>query len=165
MKTSEQINELAEALAKAQGELKNVTEDTQGYGYQYATLDQIVDVARPVLAANGIAWLQDVSSAVVDGLVVAYLKTRLIHASGQWLESDVIALPLDGGGKLSTAQHFGSVSTYQRRYQLAPLLGIAAEADDDAAKKDEPRQRVVTGKPATVKLRNEAEAEYFGGAA
>ena len=132
MRTSEQINEIAAALAAAQGELSNVKKDTAGYGYKYATLDQIVDVARPVLAKHGIAWLQDVSSAVVDGVVVAYLKTRLIHSSGQWLESDVIALPLEGGGKLSVAQHFGSVSTYQRRYQLAPLLGIAAEADDDA---------------------------------
>ncbi len=53
------------------------------------------------------------------------LTTRLMHLSGEWVES---AMPLPHVGK---PQELGSVMTYFRRYQLSAIVGITADDDDD----------------------------------
>ena len=127
MKTSEQTAEIAAALSKAQADLKNPKRDrtvkvktrTGGsYEFSYATLDSILSHARPILAKHGLAISQ-----AVDGETVV---SRLMHSSGEWLES---ATPLFVEG--SGPQAFGSAVTYARRYGMSGLLGITSEEDDD----------------------------------
>lgn len=132
MRTSESTDKLAEALAAAQGEFKNpernrevkVQTKTGGsYTFAYATLDAIMDAIRGPLSKHGLAMLQD--SGTADGALT--LCTRLIHSSGQWIESDTIAAkPADFG-----PQALGSLMTYLRRYSICGLLGIAPDEDDD----------------------------------
>lgn len=130
MQTSPEVDKIAEALAAAQGKFQNpdknrtveVKTKTGGtYSFAYATLDQILDIVRPVLSDNKIAFIQ-----VVDGIESPVLVTRIIHASGQWIESSLL-LQVDGPGN----QQLGSAITYLRRYGLISLLGLAAEEDDD----------------------------------
>ena len=124
MRSSEQLNELAGALAKAQGEMSNaiLNKTNPHFKSKYADLAAIRDAVAPTLAKNGIALLQ-----VIDGDENGpYLTTRLVHSSGQWVES---VHPLPASAK---PQEFGSSLTYARRYSLAAICGISAEEDDDA---------------------------------
>lgn len=127
MQTSPTIGALAEALAAAQGEfpaiVKDKTADTGKYKYAYADLATVIEAVRPILAKHKLSVIQSVST--VDGQ--ARVVTCLMHASGEWIESD----PVTMGSKTGLPQEVGSALTYARRYSYAGLLGIAPEADDD----------------------------------
>lgn len=101
MKTSPIITDLAMALAKAQGEFTAAERDHiakvmskkgegSSYQYAYADLQAYLEVCRKPLADNGLAFIQNVG---VDGQK-ATVTTFLTHASGQWIESDPLSLPL-----------------------------------------------------------------------
>lgn len=124
MRSSEQLNELAGALAKAQGKMGNaiLNKINPHFKSKYADLAAIRDAVSPALAENGIALLQ-VIDADEHG---QFLTTRLVHSSGQWIES---VHPLPATAK---PQEFGSSLTYARRYSLAAICGISADEDDDA---------------------------------
>ncbi len=130
---SNETGQIAAALVSALSRLRNpprnrsVEVSTRGggkYSFRYATLDKILDMARPVLAAEGLALFQPISTNEKGGLV---LVTRLLHRSGEWMETS-IPLPAPGGDP----QSFGSAVTYLRRYAVTALLGIASDEDDDA---------------------------------
>ncbi len=117
------INELATALAKAQGAFSNSEKDRRNphFGTCYATLGAVIEVTRKALAENGLSLTQTVGGRP------PCLRSRLLHSSGQWLASE---MPLFMAGKGS--QVFGSELTYMRRYAVCALLNIAsAEGDDD----------------------------------
>ena len=125
MTTSEQVNEIAAALAKAQAVMKNaaLNKVNPHFKSKYADLAEIRDAVIPALTANGIAVVQTLSGSANDH---PYVLTRLQHASGQWFES---ACPILGA---SDMQKMGSAITYARRYSLSAICGIAADEDDDA---------------------------------
>jgi hypothetical protein len=120
MKTSEQISELAAALAAAQGMMENaiMNRTNPHFKTKYADLAAVLNAARKPLSANGLAIVQTIGDGV--------LHTRLLHTSGQWIASEH---PLPMSGK---PQEIGSALTYARRYSLSALIGIAADEDDDA---------------------------------
>lgn len=129
---SEQIDKLAEALAKAQGtmsqpkrnkEVKVKTSGGDGYSFKYATLDAIIEAVKEPLATNGLAFLQILANG--DGKY--RLVTKLVHSSGQWIASETPILATTGKN-----QEFGSALTFMKRYALAAMLGVAADEDDDA---------------------------------
>lgn len=141
MKTSEQIDQIGAALAKMQADIRDATKSSQGYGYRYADLANVLQILRPALSAQGVAVLQDTQTAG-DHISVS---TRLIHASGQWIESEPLALLIEAKKGLSAAQCAGSIVTYARRYSLAALCGLSQEDDDAAgAKDDQPKPAVIT---------------------
>ena len=64
---SEPANELFTALAKAQGEIKQVEKDRTvtvqmksggSYSYSYATLANVIAAVKPALSKNGITFIQ-----------------------------------------------------------------------------------------------------------
>jgi hypothetical protein len=116
---SEQINELAAALSKAQGEMKNAPFDKKNphFGSAYASLASVRDTVREPLAKHGLSVTQTLED---DRLV-----TTLMHASGQWVESSC-RMP-----QSAKAQEIGSYLSYMRRYSLSALLNISADSDDD----------------------------------
>lgn len=124
MKSSEQLNEFAGALAQAQGEMENATLNKVNphFKSKYADLAAIRDAVVPALAKNKIAVIQAIDSDEQG----PFLTTRLVHSSGQWVES---VYPLPANAK---PQEFGSALTYGKRYSLASLCGISADEDDDA---------------------------------
>jgi hypothetical protein len=130
MRTSTEINELAKALAAAQGEIKNahLNKVNPHFKSRYADLAAIRDAVIPALSKHGIAVMQttqqDIFNENVPGFVVL---TTLVHSSGQWIESEY-PIPL----VVDKPQIMGSAYTYARRYSLAAICGIAAEEDDDA---------------------------------
>jgi len=123
MKTSDQINEISAALAKAQGAMKNATLNKVNphFKSKYADLAEIRDTVTPHLTANGLGVVQ-VTDLAGERLMVI---TRLVHSSGQWFES---RFPI----AIDKPQAMGSAYTYAKRYSLAAICNISADEDDDA---------------------------------
>ena len=124
MKTSEQINDIAAALAKAQTKVKNAIPNAENPHFRssYADLEAVKAACMEALNANGIAVVQ--SPVVTDGRVG--VTTRLLHASGQWIEGE-FTMP----SVKQDPQGYGSALTYARRYTLAAFAGVATGEDDD----------------------------------
>ena len=125
MKTSVETNEIAAALAKAQGIINNPgkTAKNPHFKSNYADLSAGINAIREGLSANGIAVIQ---APRLEGDVMM-LDTRLAHGE-QFYEAEwpVCKLP-------SPPQQIGSALTYARRYALFAMVGIAGEDDDGNA--------------------------------
>lgn len=131
MRTSEQINELATALAKAQGQLNGAKKDATNphFKSRYADLASVWDACREALTKHGLSVLQSPRGVVTEaGAWAVELETCLLHTSGQWM-ADTLTVPV---GK-ADAQGVGSAVTYARRYSLAAFVGVAPEDDDGNA--------------------------------
>lgn len=149
MKMSDKLNDLFAALSKFQGELENANKGKQGHGYKYADLAECINVAKPHLAANGLAVSQMLGA---NDQGKQTMITLLTHSSGQWISSEFVMVDavLQGGSGKNPAQVLGSAITYQRRYAYAAMIGLAQE-DDDAAS--------VSG--ATRKQNNQAQQQNW----
>ena len=133
MRTSENIDQLATALASAQSEMKNakLNKINPHFKSKYADLAEIRDTVTPALSKHGIAVVNG-TDATDGGL---HVVTRLIHKSGQWIES---RFPI----AYDKPQTMGSAITYGKRYNLAAVANIAADEDDDAnAANDKPVEK------------------------
>ncbi len=126
MNTSEQINELAAALAQAQGEMSGAVKDSTNpfFKSKYADLASVRAACLPALAKRGICVVQSPSTV---GFTVV-VETRLLHSSGQWIAGVVSAVAKD-----ESPQAIGSTITYLRRYALQSFAGVAPEDDDAEA--------------------------------
>lgn len=122
MKTSENIDQIAAALALAQGEFLEASKDGESHHGKHATLTSIWKAVRVPLSKNGLAVIQ--APYLLDGRV--HIITQLTHKSGQWIETELSIKPAR-----DDAQQIGSAITYGRRYSLAPMLGIVTDEDDD----------------------------------
>jgi hypothetical protein len=131
MTRSDAINELAAALAKAQGEILAAKKDSENphFRSKYADLGSVWDAIRAALTKHGLSVVQSPRLLTTSEKVwFLEVETAMFHSSGQFL-SDVLAVPLAS----PTAQGIGSAPTYARRYALAAFAGVAAAGDDDDA--------------------------------
>ena len=143
MTHSENIDQIATALSKAQGEIQNVVKDAKNPHFKsdYATLDAVTDTVRPVFAKHGLAVMQMPTFAVSDdGGSSVKVETLITHTSGQWLRG-TSASPI----QKADPQGVGSATTYLRRYSLAAVAAIA-QTDDDGNHASQGN-----GKPAAAK--------------
>lgn len=126
METSESINEISAALAKAQGQIENAIKDSSNpfFKSKYADLTSVWAACRKQLSENGLSVIQSPEESS-HGISVV---TMLCHSSGQWIRSKY-SMPCDSS-KL-TPQVIGSAITYARRYALSAMVGIAPHDDDD----------------------------------
>jgi len=159
MKTSETINEISAALAKAQASMNNASMNKVNphFKSKYADLAEIRNTVTPQLAANGIAVIQG-TDATSDGF---FVFTKLVHSSGQWIESryPIIA-------DTNKPQAMGSAMTYARRYLLSAMCNIASEEDDDGNEaadhgKQAPEIRNMPGQPGASKKDARTDFEYL----
>lgn len=125
MKMSEQINEIAAALSKAQGAFKIAELNCVNphFKSKYADLASITDAIRKPLADNGLTYVHEVVS--VNGGISC--SVHLFHASGQWMQFEPLIMPV----QKSTAHAVGGAITYAKRYTLSASLGVVADEDDD----------------------------------
>ena len=127
MKTSDGIGHVAEALAKAHTEISSIERDGKNphFKSRYATLDQILESVRPILAKNGLIIVQSSDDGSEDHKYIN-VKSAVIHLSGQWIETSV-QIPVSK----NDAHGLGSALTYGRRYSLGALLAISTQEGDD----------------------------------
>lgn len=139
---SDQIDQLATALAKAQGEFSVATKDKNNpfFKSKYADFESIVAASRPSLSKNGICVVQNVYR-FDDGN--HYLITLLLHSSGQWIKSKAQHNPIK-----SDIQSLSSYNTYLKRMCYSSMIGVVTtDYDDDgelATPKYEQNQGVIT---------------------
>lgn len=127
---SDNINELATALAKFQSEVKDAERTKSSYNGKYAALEQIYAIIRPLLSKNGIAYKQDLVSQTTQEIKI---QTWLIHSSGQYMMTELTVGVPAGTGKTNPLQQVGIASSYARRYAIMGAVGITQmEEDNDA---------------------------------
>ncbi len=131
--TSATIAELAKALCKAQGEMKNAPKDAVNpfFKSHYADLASCWDALRPVLSKHGLSVTQ-YTLAKAEG---TELVTLLLHTSGEWVRGTYPINPKD-----PSPQALGSALTFGKRYALQAITGLASEDDDGNAAQEQYRQ-------------------------
>lgn len=133
MLTSQSTTKIIPALLKFQEQNKGIQKDSQGYNYQYISLDQILELVRPALSTVGIYMSQNVGHIIMDNMSKTTCETVLYHSSGEWISSGQMIVEPTNNPKMSVPQNMGSAITYAKRYQLTAILGLSADVDDDAA--------------------------------
>jgi len=124
MHTSNEINDLAAALAKAQGQMGGAIKGAKNdyLKSSYADLASVIAAVKEPMSNNGLSYIQ-LPFSRKDSVGVT---TRILHLSGQWIESSF---------SIPTPKHdphtYGSIVTYCRRFSLQSALGVSAESDDD----------------------------------
>lgn len=152
MEMSSEINELFEALSKAQGDLTNAARDSSSdVGYKYAQLGQMIDLCRKPLKENDLSIIQMPSAADET----CSLTTMVTHKSGQWLRETLtmpVIIPLSNAGKetMNHGQAVGNAITYMRKYSLAGFMNIAQEDTDNASGEGGAKKFVNTSKKASA---------------
>lgn len=143
--------QLVASLAKAQAEMCNPVKDAANPHFKsmYADLAAVRDAVLPVLGKHGLAVLQ----LPCETLHGPALVTRLMHESGEWVETTTMLRPF----KLDP-QGVGSALTYRRRYDLQSIAGVAGEDDDGNAASGHPPARQQERRPEPV-TRREARGE------
>lgn len=150
---SPELDQLATALAIAQGSIQGAVKDRTNPAFKssYADLASVWDACRAALSANGLSVSQH-PGRLEDGS--ATVTTILLHKSGQHISSVCAALPRD-----QSPAAVGSVVTYLRRYALAAAVGVAPEDDDgQAASHATPNPQ-----PQRVPAQAQRVAEALGG--
>ncbi len=131
MTRSEQINELATALAKAQGEIEGATKTAENphFRSKYADLASIRDAIQEPFAKHGLSYIQPCRLVSLgESAWMVEVETLIFHTSGQFI-GETLGILL----QRADAQGEGSAITYGRRYGLAAMAGVAPEDDDGNA--------------------------------
>lgn len=133
MRTSESTAQLVAALARIQGTIPVVDknkgvdvpgkEGRPGWKSRYATIDKLFDVARPALAAEGIAIIQTGGFSKDGG--GERLFTRLARGD-EWIEGDFPVKASREG-----AQGYGGGMSFARRWGVVCMVGLVAVGDED----------------------------------
>lgn len=148
MRFSENLSNIAAALAKVQAEIKNPIKNQTNNGVQgapkYANLeDTLSEYVRPILTKYGMSVFQPLKSDESGRVGVC---TVLFHESGEYIEGDyvycdvIIPVSKNGNKILTEGQATGVCITYLRRYSLNAALGINGDKDTDGSYKDEPEE-------------------------
>jgi hypothetical protein len=124
MKHSEQLNELAKALAAFQAEVPPIPKNSVNpfFHSKYADFADTKAVADPIATKHGLTVSQWPSSNERGDS----LCTMLLHESGQFIASE---MQLHLAKKDPQGQ--GSALTYAKRYAYTAALGLATDEDDD----------------------------------
>ncbi len=129
---SAEIDQLATALAKAQGEMETAGKNKKNpfFKSSYADFQAIIQASRPALSKYGLSVVQPPfiyeESADGTGVGNSYLVTILMHSSGQWIKSKARHNP-----PKNDIQSLSSYNTYLKRMCYTSLVGVVTGEDDD----------------------------------
>jgi len=126
---SEQLDLLFSAMAKAQGEMGEAGKGSVNphLRTRFSDINDLIRATRPALHKHGLTVIQNI---ITDDDGVSYLRSRLGHSSGQWIQSWVKINP-KAGTNINPDQSFGSSVTYLCRYSYKPLVGVITHDEDD----------------------------------
>jgi hypothetical protein len=167
---SNQTDQISAALAAAQAEMENVVKNSTNdfLKTKFADLAAVRDVVVPPCNKHGIAVSQTLRSVEGEHVtsfesvkvrkdrngnsheypvhvqVLGYLRTELLHSSGQFIASECPIVC-----NWADPHALGGTITYLRRYELAAAVGLA-QADDDGESAKQ-RGNYQAAKPAARK--------------
>ena len=142
---SEQIDQLATALSKAQGEMPVAFKNCRNpfFKSMYADFESITEAITPSFSNYGLSYTQEIDEEDNGN---SYLITFILHASGQWLKSRARIKPAK-----DDVQAFSSYTSYLKRICLSASSGVATgEAEDDGNYNVEPPQKYQQQPPKEV---------------
>lgn len=149
MINTEDITEIAKALAKVQAEMGSVKFDSVNpyYRSKYASLGAVIDELKKVLPQHGLSYIQ----FPVNNEWHIGVETVILHTSGQWI-SQRYEVPIKDNYQeyqlgydenigveirepkpksSNWVQEAGKAITYCRRYALASVFGLYSDEDTD----------------------------------
>lgn len=123
---SDNIADLAAALAKAQAEMGAVHKDQDNpyFRSKFAGLSTVWEAVKPALTKNGLSIVQMPGSDERG----YFVQTQLLHSSGQWIRSCTYMKPAK-----EDPQGIGSLISYARRYALQAMVMACPDDDDGEA--------------------------------
>lgn len=136
--------EIYSAIVSAQAELTNPVKNTKGYGYLYASLDQIVAILRNVLPKHGL-WFEQNLQPAKDGHIG--IETFIVHKSGQRTQSSFYEHPLEDAKGMNASQANGSCISYAKKYALGCVFALPAEEDTDGVVRKSSANATTVEKP------------------
>ena len=157
MRTSEFIGEISPSLIKAQKAITFALMDKVNphLKSKYADLPSVIDAIKVALNDAGIMFMQ--TPELMQEMHLQ-LTTRLIHSSGEWIESTMM-MPI----VKQDPQGYGSALTYARRYSLAAITGLYQDDDDGfAASKTKKKLTISATDNAFEKLDSKKQFELLG---
>lgn len=135
------MSDILTRIAAVQQAVGAAKRSTEGYGYKYATLNDIWTLVKQAMSDNGLGWTAVGASEIVGAetdmptvyntLTVAVYEIDHDSANLMEMVKDGEALSSSYMYPAAAAQQVGSFETYYRRYGLIHLLGLTTVADDD----------------------------------
>lgn len=113
--SSDMVNELAGALAKARLGFEEIGANRKGYEKNWADLPYVLSKVHKGLSANGLAFVQYTTVEDDDSTM---LVTKLMHSSGQWICSRLRVILGE------TDKENDRTLQINKRMQALALLGI-----------------------------------------
>jgi hypothetical protein len=122
---------LTAALVEFHKTVAPIHKTAQAHHHKYADLSTVLSVILPALSEQGIRLSQTLQPWGEDGTGMM-LVTSLKHVSG---EEEVSRCPLiaASSSRGNPLHDWGSAVTYQRRYAILSIVGLAAGINDDDA--------------------------------
>lgn len=128
-------------IAAVQQSVEAVKRTTEGYGYKYATLNDIWQLVKQSMAEHSLGWTAVCSSEIIgaDTDIPTVYNTLTVAVYESAHEEENLMDMVKHGEAVSSsytypataAQQVGSFETYYRRYGLIHLLGLTTVMDDD----------------------------------
>lgn len=135
------MSDILTRIAAVQQSVGAAKRSTEGYGYKYATLNDIWTLVKQAMADSGLGWTAAGASEIVGAetdmptvyntLTVAVYEIDHDGANLMEMVKNGEALSSSYTYPAAAAQQVGSFETYYRRYGLIHLLGLTTVADDD----------------------------------
>ena len=113
------------ARQKFMDEVKTVVKNKEGFGYFFASLDNIARTIKPVLDKCNLHYSWDTD--FVDGIV--HVTCVISHVDGHEQRTKLAGAP-DNSGKKNSIQAIGSTTSYLQRYTLVSALGLVISDQD-----------------------------------
>lgn len=125
---SKMINEIP-VIAKT-SEAKVTTKAGGSFAIKYASLDEIVEVVRPILSHHGFSVSFTHEQFYNGNVPLIRVTVTLRHSKGHSITNH-LDLPHDSSGAKNAIQEIGSTVSYGKRYTLCSILNIATGDDRD----------------------------------
>lgn len=138
-----------EAIANFQYECPILYKNTEGYGYKYTDLAEIMRVITPILKKNDLFVMQPLAGTGI--------KTIVCHWPSKETMEEFTEIPQDIPlAKMNPFQAQGAGISYWRRYALSSFFGIVSDKDIDMAGKVEKKKIKPTLTPEKFNMAVEA---------
>lgn len=155
MRTSEKIDNISKALAAAQAAFKDVAKSKENTydRYRYAQLEDYRDAIVAGLGNAGLSIATSIEEVVrledrqtknggTEHAVMVKMSQRIIHESGEWIETDVY-----GEGQDRADKAIYKAITGARKYGLAAALNLATSDDPEGDDSPKPTIQKPVAKP------------------
>lgn len=114
------------ALAAMQCQIPSIAERSKGHNIKYASLEDILDVCRPIMHEYGFA----ITFSIEQSDKAITIVGELVHKGGHSKKTSMM-LPHDVSGQKNAVQAIGSSTSYGKRYVFCAMMNISTRGEDD----------------------------------